>query len=97
MTASPSGSAALALVGLVSYGARGSLGLFIEPWEEAFGATRADVSLIVSIGFVALGLGQPVAGRLLESIEPGRVLVGGLCSARSATRARRWPRTSSGR
>ena len=72
------GLGALALVGLVSYGARGSLGLFIEPWEEAFGATRADVSLIVSIGFVALGLGQPVAGRLLESIEPGRVLVGGL-------------------
>jgi predicted MFS family arabinose efflux permease len=72
------GLGALAVVGLAGYGARGSLGLFIEPWEIEFGATRASVSLISSLGFVALGLAQPVAGRLLESFPPRRVLFGGL-------------------
>jgi MFS family permease len=72
------GLGALAFVGLVGYGARGSLGLFIEPWEEEFGASRASVSLISSLGFVALGVGQPVAGRLLESFPPRGVLFGGL-------------------
>jgi MFS family permease len=72
------GLGALAFVGLVGYGARGSLGLFIEPWEEEFGASRASVSLISSLGFIALGVAQPVAGRLLESFPPRGVLFGGL-------------------
>jgi MFS family permease len=69
---------ALAAVGLVSAGSRGSLGLFIEPWEEAFDASRGQVSLIASLGFVFLGIGQPVAGRLLERYDPRRVLAAGL-------------------
>ena len=69
---------ALALVGLVAYGARGSLGLFIHPWEEEFGASRGAVSLVSSIGFVALGLAQPLAGRLLEAFEARSVLFSGL-------------------
>jgi predicted MFS family arabinose efflux permease len=72
------GLGALALVGLAAYGARGSLGLFIEPWEEAFGASRASVSLISSLGFVALGVAGPLAGRLLESFPPRLVLFAGL-------------------
>jgi MFS family permease len=72
------GLGALAVIGLTAYGARGSLGLFIEPWEREFGATRAAVSLISSLGFVALGIAQPVAGRLLESFPPRRVLFAGL-------------------
>jgi predicted MFS family arabinose efflux permease len=68
----------LAVVGLAGYGARGSLGLFIEPWEAEFGATRAAVSLISSLGFIALGVAQPVAGRLLESFPPRGVLFVGL-------------------
>jgi predicted MFS family arabinose efflux permease len=72
------GLGALAVVGLAGYGARGSLGLFIEPWESGFGATRASVSLISSLGFVALGVAQPIAGRLLESFPPRSVLFGGL-------------------
>jgi predicted MFS family arabinose efflux permease len=72
------GLGALAVVGLAGYGARGSLGLFIEPWESEFDATRASVSLISSLGFVALGLAQPIAGRLLESFPPRAVLFGGL-------------------
>ncbi len=69
---------ALATIGVVGYGTRGSLGLFIKPWEDAFGASRGAVSLISSVGFIALGLGQPVAGRLLESFEARRVLFAGL-------------------
>ena len=72
------GLGALALVGLVAYGARGSLGLFIEPWEDEFGASRASVSLISSLGFLALGLAQPIAGRLLESFPARRILFAGL-------------------
>ncbi|HEV3407769.1 MAG TPA: MFS transporter [Gaiellaceae bacterium] len=72
------GLGALAVVGLAGYGTRGSLGLFIEPWESEFDATRASVSLISSLGFVALGLAQPIAGRLLESLPPRGVLFGGL-------------------
>jgi predicted MFS family arabinose efflux permease len=72
------GLGALAIVGLAGYGTRGSLGLFIEPWESEFAASRASVSLISSLGFVALGLAQPVAGRLLESFPPRRVLFAGL-------------------
>ena len=34
------GLGTLAVVGLAGYGARGSLGLFIEPWESEFGASR---------------------------------------------------------
>ena len=72
---------ALALVGIFTYGSRGSLGLFIRPWEEQFDASRGSVSLISSVGFVALGLGQPVAGRLLEVMEARGVLVAGLVLA----------------
>jgi predicted MFS family arabinose efflux permease len=72
------GMGVLAVVGLAGYGARGSLGLFIEPWEAEFGATRAAVSLISSLGFIALGVAQPVAGRLLESFPPRGVLFVGL-------------------
>jgi predicted MFS family arabinose efflux permease len=72
------GLGALALVGLVAYGSRGSLGLFIEPWEDEFGASRASVSLISSLGFIALGLAQPIAGRLLESFPARRILFAGL-------------------
>ena len=72
------GLGALAVVGLAGYGTRGSVGLFIEPWEDEFGATRASVSLVSSLGFVALGVAQPLAGRLLESFPPRGILFVGL-------------------
>ena len=56
------GLAALVVGGIVTYGARGSFGLFIKPWEEAFGADRATVSLVSAIGFVALGALATVRG-----------------------------------
>ncbi len=67
--------AALALVGVTGFGARGSIGLFLAPWEEQFGVSRGSVALVGTVGFVVLALGQPVAGRLLESFDPRRLLV----------------------
>lgn len=74
------GLAALVIGGIVTYGARGSFGLFIKPWEEAFGADRATVSLVSAIGFVALGLSQPFAGRLLDRWGGKLVLLVGLAT-----------------
>jgi predicted MFS family arabinose efflux permease len=66
---------ALAFVGVGTYGTRGSLGVFIEPWEDAFGASRGSVSLITAVGFVALGAGQPIAGRLFRRWDARSVLL----------------------
>lgn len=74
------GLAALVAGLVVTYGARGSFGLFIKPWEEAFGADRATVSLVSAIGFVALGLSQPFAGRLLDRVGGKVVLLIGLAA-----------------
>ena len=75
------GLAALVAGLIVTYGARGSFGLFIKPWEDAFGADRATVSLVSAIGFVSLGLSQPFAGRLLDRIGGKAVLLVGLTAS----------------
>ncbi len=60
------------------FGARGSFGLFIKPWEDAYGAGRGAASLVSAVGFVALGLGQPIAGRMLDRWGGRKVLLFGL-------------------
>ena len=65
----------LVVVAVVIMGTRGSFGLFIAPWEELFGIGRASASLIAATGFLTYGLGQPVAGKLLERWTP-RVVIG---------------------
>jgi len=69
---------ALVFVALVTTGARGSFGLFVTPWETEFDASRALVSLIPAVGFIALGLGQPTAGWLSERASPRSLLLAGL-------------------
>lgn len=59
---------------MATYGARGSLGLFVTPWEARFGASRADIALVSTVGFLVFAAGQTVAGRIQESV-PGRRLV----------------------
>ncbi len=73
--------ASLAFVAVAGYGSRGSLGVFVHPWEEAFGVSRASVSLIGALGFVLVGLAQPIAGRLLEIVRARVLLVVGLLLA----------------
>ncbi len=79
-------------VAVVVTGTRGSYGLFIAPWEDLFEVGRGAVSVISAVGFLAYGLGQPVAGRLLERYTPravigiGLLLVGlGLAGSAMAT------------
>lgn len=68
----------LSTMGVIVYGSRGSLGLFIEPWERAFGQTRGAVSLIGAVGFISFGIAQPIAGRLLETKSARLVIAVGL-------------------
>jgi MFS family permease len=69
---------ALVVAGIVTFGARGSIGLFVKPWEEAFGVGRGAVSMIAAVGFIAYGIGQVVAGRLVGAFGGRRVLLIGL-------------------
>jgi MFS family permease len=80
---------ALIAIGAATYGARGSVGLFVEPWEALFGQGRAAVSLVASIGFLAFGAGQILAGSLLARRPVGLLLCGGvlLCAAGFAVAA----------
>jgi MFS family permease len=69
---------ALLLAGLTYYGARGSLANFVIPWQHAYGARRAAVSLVATASFLAIGGAQIVAGKLLERVAAWRVLAVGL-------------------
>ena len=69
---------ALLFAGLAYYGARGSIGNFVLPWERAYGASRGDVSLIATVCFLSIGLAQPIAGRLLETVAAWKLLSLGL-------------------
>lgn len=68
----------LVVTAVLVMGTRGSFGLYIAPWEELFGVGRASVSLISAVGFLVYGLGQPIAGRLLERLAPRLVIGSGL-------------------
>lgn len=68
----------LVVVAVLVLGTRGSFGLYIAPWQELFGASRASVSLISASGFLTYGLAQPVAGKLLELFSPRLVIGAGL-------------------
>jgi predicted MFS family arabinose efflux permease len=69
---------ALAVAGVAAVGARGSFGLFVKPWEEAFDASRASVAAISATSFILYAAAQAFAGRLLEGWGGRRVLLTGL-------------------
>lgn len=75
--------AVLCTAGVAVYGSRGSLGLFLAPWQQQFGVSRASVALVSTVGFLVFAAAQPLAGRLMETF-PGRrlVVIGlGLCAS----------------
>lgn len=47
-------------------GQRSAFGAYVTPLEQAFGASRAEVSLVSTVGLIVYGLGLPLAGRLAE-------------------------------
>lgn len=62
----------LALLG--STGQRAAFGAYVTALERAFGASRAEVSLVSSVSLVVYGLGLPLAGRLAEQYGARMVL-----------------------
>jgi sugar phosphate permease len=54
----------------VAMGARGTIGLLVNPWETEFGWDRAAVSLTASLGFVVYGLAQALSGRWADRVGP---------------------------
>lgn len=70
--------AALCVTGVAVYGSRGSLGLFMAPWQVEFEVTRGSVALVSSVGFLVFAAAQPLAGRLLEQMPGRRLVLAGL-------------------
>ena len=63
---------------LIAAGIRGLPGIVIKPLEDEFGWDRASISLAIAVSLFAYGLAGPLSGRLLNSLGPRRVLLGGL-------------------
>ena len=69
-------------VALVSFGLRGTFGLFTAPLSEARGWHRDVFALAVAIQNLAWGVGQPLAGIVADRWGCARVVaVGGLLYA----------------
>lgn len=54
---------------------RATIGLFLSPISDALDSPRAVFALAVAIQNLVWGLGQPVAGALVDRFGSGRVLV----------------------
>lgn len=69
----------------VGMGVRSTIGLVVHPWEGEFGWDRAAVSLTASLGLLAYGLAQPLAGRWADRYGPRAVFTGSLVLVGVAT------------
>src|ERR671936_3188157 len=63
---------------LVAAGVRTAPGVFIKPFEDEFGWSRASISLAVAVSLLAYGLGGPLGGSLVDRFGPRKVMLGGL-------------------
>ena len=63
------------LIAAVGFGARSSLGLFLEPMTEAHGWTRETFGMALALQNLFWGLGLPVAGMLADRWGAMRVIV----------------------
>lgn len=62
-----------------------TFGLYIQPLEDEFGWSRAEVSLGFSFSILASGLVAPLIGRWIDSVGPRRVIFVGTILATATT------------
>ncbi len=65
------------LIALLGFGARSTMGLFLEPMTVAKGWSRETFSLAMAIQNLLWGAAVPVAGMLADKFGPARVLAFG--------------------
>ncbi len=58
----------------VTMGVRSAFGVYVLPWQQEFGVSRAQVSAISSLSLLTYGLGNLVAGHVAERVGIGVVL-----------------------
>ncbi|MED1602711.1 MFS transporter [Alkalihalophilus marmarensis] len=56
-------------------GIRLSFGAFIEPWEESFEASRAQITSVSLVSYLVFAVLQPFIGRLIDRIGVKRVVI----------------------
>lgn len=54
------------LVLFAAMGIRMSFGAYVTSWENAFGATRSEISLISAVSFIIYGFTMPVLGGMVD-------------------------------
>lgn len=63
---------------LFSAGVRTIPSVIIKPLEAEFGWDRTSISFSVAVSLLALGLGGPIGGTLVDRFGPKRVMIGGM-------------------
>ena len=67
------------LIAIISFGTRGSMGLFLAPMSETNGWGREVFGLAMALQNLCWGIVQPFAGALADKFGPARVLaLGGI-------------------
>ena len=63
---------------LTTSGVRSAPVLFIVPFEEEFGWSRAAIAGAIALNLLLFGLGAPISGRLIDRFGPRAVMTGNL-------------------
>ncbi|MFC5587374.1 MFS transporter [Sporosarcina soli] len=66
------------IIVLLTTGLRMGIGPFVNPIMNDLGLSRTELSLIISIGMIAYGIGMPIAGVLLKAFNTRVLLLIGL-------------------
>lgn len=77
--------AALFFATFIAIGVRQGFGVFVETWEEDFGASTTVVTAAAAIGWVMNGVSQPYFGRLTDTLGGRRILIIGMALMGIAT------------
>jgi MFS family permease len=77
--------AALFFATFIAIGVRQGFQIFVETWEEDFGAKTSVVTAAAAIGWVMNGVSQPYFGRLTDRLGGRRILILGMAAIGLAT------------